>query len=134
VEDYFMVSAFSEIIKPENWDGFSNRVESNTMRVLDIFERHGTKATFFILGWVAERYPQIVKEIDRRGHEIACHSYQHKLVYDMTFKEFRDDTGKAKAILEEIVGKRIYGYRAPSYSITKKSMWAMEILRETGFL
>jgi polysaccharide deacetylase family protein (PEP-CTERM system associated) len=134
VEDYFMVSAFSEIVKPENWDRFSNRVESNTMRVLDIFERHDTRATFFILGWVAERYPRIVKEIDRRGHEIACHSYRHKLVYDMTFEEFREDTGKAKDILEAILGKRIYGYRAPSYSITEKSMWALEILREMGFL
>ena len=134
VEDYFMVSAFSGIVKPENWDRFSNRVESNTMRVLDIFDRHDTRATFFILGWVAERYPQIVREIDRRGHEIACHSYRHKLVYDMTLEEFREDTGKAKDILEGIVGKRIYGYRAPSYSITKKSMWALEILRETGFL
>ena len=134
VEDYYMVSAFSDIIPTEKWDSYGNRIENNIMRILDIFEKHDTKGTFFILGWVAERYPQIVKEIDRRGHEIGCHSYQHKLVYDMTIEEFREDTRKAKTILEEIVGKRIYGYRAPSYSITKKSMWALEILREEGFL
>lgn len=134
VEDYFMVSAFSDIVKIDNWDSYSSRIDDNTMRVLDILESLDTKGTFFILGWVAERYPKIVKEIDRRGHEIACHSYQHKLVYDMTIEEFKKDTVKAKAILEEIVGKTIYGYRAPSYSITKKSMWAVEILREAGFL
>jgi polysaccharide deacetylase family protein (PEP-CTERM system associated) len=134
VEDYFMVSAFSNIIKTDAWDRYSSRVERNTMHVLDILARYDAKGTFFILGWIAERYPQIVKEIDRRGHEIGCHSYYHKLVYEMSIEDFKEDTEKAKAILENVIGKEVCGYRAPSYSITKKSFWAMEVLRESGFL
>jgi len=134
VEDYFMVSAFSDIVNTDTWNHYSSRVERNTMRVLDLFSRSGAKGTFFILGWIAERYPQIVKEIDRRGHEIGCHSYHHKLVYEMSIEDFKEDTAKAKAILENVIGKEVCGYRAPSYSITKKSFWAMEVLRETGFL
>jgi polysaccharide deacetylase family protein (PEP-CTERM system associated) len=134
VEDYFMVSAFSDIVKTDTWDHYSSRVENNTMRVLDLFEKYDVKGTFFILGWVAEHYPQIIKEIDRRGHEIGCHSYLHKLVYEMSRMEFKHDILKAKKILEDIIGKRIFGYRAPSYSVTKESFWAMEVIRETGFL
>jgi polysaccharide deacetylase family protein (PEP-CTERM system associated) len=134
VEDYFMVSAFSNIVKTDTWDHYSSRVERNTMRVLDILDKSGAKGTFFILGWIAERYPQIVKEIDRRGHEIGCHSYLHKLVYEMSSEDFKEDTVKAKDILENIIGKKIFGYRAPSYSITKKSFWALEVIREAGFI
>ncbi len=134
VEDYFMVSAFSNVVNPDAWDHYSSRVESNTMHVLDILAKYEAKGTFFILGWIAERYPQIVKEIDRSGHEIGCHSYLHKLVYEMSREEFTRDTARAKDILENIIGKRIYGYRAPSYSVTKRSFWALEVLREAGFL
>ncbi|MCP5006760.1 MAG: DUF3473 domain-containing protein, partial [Planctomycetes bacterium] len=91
------------------------------------------KGTFFILGWVAEKYPELVKDIDTDGHEIACHSYRHRLVYDCSPHEFRNDLVKARDILEDITGKKVFGYRAPSYSITSKSLWAFEILSELGF-
>jgi polysaccharide deactylase family protein, PEP-CTERM locus subfamily len=133
VEDYFMVSAFSDVIRLHQWGNFETRIENNTMRVLNLIDKYSVKGTFFILGWVAERYPGIVKEIDRRGHEVACHSYCHRLVYDMTSEEFREDTRKAKAIIEDIIGKKISGYRAPSYSITENSIWALKILAEEGF-
>jgi len=133
VEDYFMVSAFSDVIPMHQWGNFESRIENNTLRVLDIIDKYSVNGTFFILGWVAERYPEIVKEIDRRGHEVACHSYCHRLVYNMTPEEFREDTRKAKAIIEGIIGKEISGYRAPSYSITENSIWALKILAEEGF-
>lgn len=133
VEDYFMVSAFSDSIRVRQWDGFRARIEDNTLRVLDLIDRYGVKGTFFVLGWVAERYPAIVREISRRGHEVACHSYCHRLVYEMTEDEFREDTRKAKAIIEDTVGRAVSGYRAPSYSITERSLWALKILAEEGF-
>lgn len=133
VEDYYMVSAFSDVIRPEEWDFRESRLESNTMRVLDLLGSAGAKGTFFVLGWVAERFPGIVQEIDRRGHEVACHSYRHRLVYRMTFGEFREDARISKAILEQTIGKAVHGYRAPSFSITKESFWALEILKEVGF-
>jgi polysaccharide deacetylase family protein (PEP-CTERM system associated) len=133
VEDYFMVSAFSDVIRVYQWGNFESRIKKNTLRVLDVIDKYSMKGTFFILGWVADRYPWIVKEIDRRGHEVACHSYCHRLVYNMTPEEFREDTRKAKSIIEGIIGKRISGYRAPSYSITENSIWALKILAEEGF-
>jgi polysaccharide deacetylase family protein (PEP-CTERM system associated) len=133
VEDYFMVSAFSDAIGVHQWENYESRIKNNTLRTLDIIDKYSIKGTFFILGWVAERYPWIVKEIDRRGHEVACHSYDHRLVYTMTPEEFREDTRKAKAIIEGILGKEISGYRAPSYSITESSIWALKILSEEGF-
>jgi polysaccharide deacetylase family protein (PEP-CTERM system associated) len=133
VEDYFMVSAFSDVVGIHQWGNYESRIESNTLRVLNIIDKYSMKGTFFILGWVAEHYPEIVKEIDRRGHEVACHSYCHRLVYTITPEEFREDTRKAKAIIESIIGKEISGYRAPSYSITENTIWALEILEEEGF-
>jgi len=133
VEDYFMVSAFSDSVRIHHWGNFESRIENNTLKILDIIDKYFVKGTFFVLGWVAEHYPEIVKEIDRRGHEIACHSYCHRLVYNMTSEEFREDTRKAKAIIEGIIGKEISGYRAPSYSITENSIWALKILAEEGF-
>ncbi|GJQ57871.1 MAG: DUF3473 domain-containing protein [Candidatus Scalindua sp. AMX11] len=134
VEDYFHVSAFSNRVRYEEWNNYESRVVSNTKRILEILNRAGDiKGTFFILGWVAEKHPGLVKEIDAQGHEIGCHSYRHKLVYDSTPKEFRSDLIKARDILEGITGKKIFGYRAPSYSITNKSLWAFEILAELGF-
>ena len=128
-----MVSAFSDVIRIHQWGNFESRIKNNTLRILDMLDKYSIKGTFFILGWVAERYPWIVKEIDRRGHEAACHSYCHRLVYKMTSEEFREDTRKAKAIIEDIIGKEISGYRAPSYSITENSKWALKILAEEGF-
>ncbi len=134
VEDYFHVTAFENEIKYEDWGNYKSRVFDNTKRLLEILSSAGeVKGTFFIMGWVAERYPEIVREIDANGHEIACHSYQHRLVYSLSPDEFRSDLRKAKSILEDIIGKKIIGYRAPSYSITNESVWAFNILEELGF-
>lgn len=133
VEDYFHVSAFSNHIDRNDWDRFACRVEANTHNLLDMFDRAGVKATFFVLGWVAERYSSLVKEIDAHGHEVACHGFSHELVYRQTPEVFREETGRAKAILEAIVQKPVIGYRAASYSITAKSTWALDTLTELGF-
>lgn len=133
VEDYFHVTAFERQIKPEEWDTYPLRVEGNTLRILDMLDEFALRATFFVLGWVAERLPGLVREIQRRGHEIACHGYGHQLIYRLSPQEFRKDISKAKTILEDICGERVCGYRAPSYSITNKSLWALGILVEEGF-
>jgi len=133
VEDYFHVTAFEHQIKPYQWDSYPLRVDGNTRRILELLDEYALKGTFFILGWIAERLPALVKEIQRRGHEIACHGYAHQLVYRLSPQEFRQDISKAKAIIEDISGERVHGYRAPSYSITKKSLWAFDILVEEGF-
>lgn len=133
VEDYFQVNAFARHIRYEDWDHYPLRVGRNTSVILDMLDEFSVKATFFILGWVAERTPDIVKEIHRRGHEIACHGYGHQLVYAIGPDKFREDIAKARSILEDICGERVIGYRAPSYSITRKSMWALEILVDEGF-
>jgi len=133
VEDYFHVEAFSDVVGRDTWDRYSCRVEANTLRLLDLFDRCGVKSTCFILGWVAERYPGLVREIVSRGHEPACHSYWHRLIYKLTPEEFREDTRRAKGVIEEIAGRPVYGYRAPSYSITARSLWALDVLSELGF-
>jgi polysaccharide deacetylase family protein (PEP-CTERM system associated) len=133
VEDYFQVAAFEKVIQPTSWEGFVSRVERNTGTILDLLDSHGVKGTFFIVGWTAERYPNMVRNIADRGHEIGCHSYGHQKIYNLTPDEFRQDTKKAKDILENITGLPIIGYRAPTYSITKKSLWALDILQELGF-
>ncbi len=133
VEDYFQVSAFEKNVGFDNWDSYTPRVENNTQKILDLFDTHQVKATFFVLGWVAEKFPDLVKKIDKKGHEIACHSYCHRLIYNLTPAEFKADTLKAKNILEQTIGKKVKGYRAPSYSITKKSLWALDILEELEF-
>ncbi len=133
VEDYYQVSAFEGVIRPEEWHGQESRVENNTGTILRILAERGIKATFFIVGWVAERYPQLVRDIAGGGHEIGCHSYLHRRIYTLTPEEFRDDTLKAKAILEEVGGRPVLGYRAPTYSITHRSLWALDILQELGF-
>lgn len=132
VEDYFQVNAFKDCISPSSWDSYPLRVVENTTRILDLFDEFGVKATFFILGWVAERSPQLVRDIDARGHNVASHGYAHQLVYSLTPEEFRDDVSRTKAILEDCIGKPVVGYRAPSYSITRDSLWALDILAETG--
>jgi polysaccharide deacetylase family protein (PEP-CTERM system associated) len=133
VEDYFQVAAFEKVIAPESWHSYECRVEANTRAILRLFAGHDVKATFFIVGWIAERYPQLVQEIDAQGHEIGCHSYKHRKIYDLSPEEFREDTRQAKDILEQQTGKPVNGYRAPSYSITGKSLWALDILAELGF-
>jgi len=133
VEDYFHVSGFEDVVRREDWDAFPSRVETNTRRLLAILADHSVKATFFVLGWVAERFPNVVKEIHAAGHEIGCHSYWHRLIYEQTPAQFRKDTLRAKAILEDISGAPVLGYRAPSYSIVRQSLWAFEVLVDLGF-
>jgi len=133
VEDYFQVSAFEGVIRPEDWSGRESRVERNTEKILQIFAERGIKAIFFVVGWIAERHQQLVRDIVAASHEIGCHSYLHRRIYNLAPEEFREDTKKAKAILEEQSGRPVLGYRAPTYSITKKSLWALDILQELGF-
>lgn len=134
VEDYFQVSAFAESIDQNDWDNHPLRVENNTQKILDLCDEFHFKATFFTLGWVAERQPSLVEEIANRGHEVACHGYSHQLVYNQTPEIFREETIRAKEILEDIIQKPVLGYRAASYSITEKSRWALDILAEAGFI
>jgi polysaccharide deacetylase family protein (PEP-CTERM system associated) len=133
VEDYFHVAALSGAISRDDWDSMSARVDQSTRRLLEVFDTTGTRATFFVLGWVAERHPVLVREIHRRGHEIACHGYSHRMVYQQSPEEFRSETLRSKALLEHISGEAVTGYRAASYSITAKSRWALDILAEAGF-
>lgn len=133
VEDYFHVAAFRRHIRVEDWDHYPLRVVDNTRRVLDLMDEAGVKATFFILGWVAARAPDLVREIQGRGHEIASHGFGHQLIYDIGAERFRQDVRRAKALLEDISGEAVIGYRAPSYSITARSLWALDILVEEGF-
>ena len=133
VEDYFQVEAFAGIVDRSQWDSYPSRVEANTHRLLDLFDETGVKATCFILGWVAERQPKLVAEIVRRGHEPACHSYWHRLIFRLSPQEFREDTLRAKNCIEQAAGAPVYGYRAPTFSITEKSSWAPEVLTELGF-
>jgi polysaccharide deacetylase family protein (PEP-CTERM system associated) len=133
LEDYYHVSAFADQVDVEHWDTFKSRIENNTARLLRLLESGGQKATFFVLGWVAQKYPGLVREIARCGHEIASHSYKHRLVYTMTQQEFYEDTLQAKKLLEDASGTPVRGYRAPSFSITRNSLWAFQILAELGF-
>jgi polysaccharide deacetylase family protein (PEP-CTERM system associated) len=134
LEDYYQVSAFAGNAPPEHWDSFASRIENNTKKLLDILDAAGRKATFFTLGWVAKKYPALVREIAARGHEIGCHSNEHRLVYTMEPEEFRQDSLRAKQLLEEASGARVLGYRAPSFSIRRTSLWAFELLAGLGFL
>lgn len=133
VEEHFHVAAFEDIISPRDWESHATRVVQNTRLILDFLEQYKVKATFFIVGWTAERNPGLVREIYDHGHCIGCHSYMHKKIYDLTPEEFRKDTAKAKVILEQIIGEKILVYRAPSYSITSRSLWALDILQDLGF-
>jgi polysaccharide deacetylase family protein (PEP-CTERM system associated) len=132
VEDYFHVEAFSDVVDRATWETYACRVEANTQRVLDLLDECGVQGTFFILGWVAERYPHLVREIVRRGHEPACHSYWHRLIYKLDRAEFAADTRRAKEVIEQAAGEPVFGYRAPSYSITMQSLWALEVLAEAA--
>ena len=134
VEDYFQVSAFDRIVSRASWSELESRVAANTRKILDLFDRFGVRATFFVLGWVADRSPDLVRQISARGHEIASHGYHHQLLYSLTPKQFRDDIRQAKCALERAAGRPVLGFRAPSYSITNTSLWALDILIEEGFV
>jgi len=133
IEDYFHVGAFARVINPVDWDKYPSRVERNTNRLMEIFDDHNVKATFFVLGWVAERYQYLVRAIAENGHEIACHGYSHQLIYQQDKAVFYEETARAKACLEDQAQKSILGYRAASYSITLESLWALDTLAELGF-
>jgi polysaccharide deacetylase family protein (PEP-CTERM system associated) len=133
VEDYFHVSVFDGVIPRSQWDRLESRVCRNTDRLLQIFAEHGVSATFFVLGWVAERFPDLARRIAGSGHEVASHGYGHRLVYDQTPAAFRQDVRRSKLLLEDAVGAPVHGYRAPSYSIVPRSLWALDILIEEGY-
>jgi polysaccharide deacetylase family protein (PEP-CTERM system associated) len=133
VEDYFQVEAFAGSVDRGSWDRWPSRVVANTQQVLDLFDEHNAKAPFFFVGWVAARFPHLVREVQSRGHELACHSYWHRTVYSLTPDEFRKDTRQAKHAIEDATGAAVTGYRAPSWSITKACLWALDILAEEGF-
>jgi len=133
VEDYFQVSAFDAVVARDSWDRRESRVCANTDRLLSLFDEHHVTATFFILGWVADRFPDLVKRIAAAGHEIASHGYGHQLIYNQTRDEFREDVRRAKGILESTTGSRVDGFRAPSYSVTSRTLWALDILIDEGY-
>jgi peptidoglycan/xylan/chitin deacetylase (PgdA/CDA1 family) len=133
VEDYYQVSTFDHVVPRSSWNAMESRVCGNTRRLLDIFDAYGVRGTFFVLGWLAERYGELVREIAGRGHEVASHGYSHRLVYEQTPAAFRADVRLAKRLLEDASGMAVKGYRAPSFSITTRSLWALDILIEEGY-
>jgi polysaccharide deacetylase family protein (PEP-CTERM system associated) len=133
VEDYFQVEAFAGQVSRAEWDRYPSRVVANCERLLDMFDRYQAKATFFVLGWVADRFPEIVRRISSRGHELGCHSFWHRRVNTLTPQEFRADTRAACDAIEQAASVRVRGYRAPTWSITRNSLWAFDILAEEGF-
>ncbi|QTD56448.1 DUF3473 domain-containing protein [Parasphingorhabdus cellanae] len=133
IEDWFQVGAFETVIDRADWDSLEHRVERNTDAVLALFDEVGIKATFFTLGWVAERYPKLMQRIVSAGHEIASHGYDHARVFTLTPDQFRDDLKRTRKILEDSSGQAITGYRAPSFSIDQRTPWAHEMLAEQGY-
>jgi polysaccharide deacetylase family protein (PEP-CTERM system associated) len=133
VEDYFHVQAFADVVLPDQWSRYPMRVDNNTRRLLDMFGQRGVRATFFVLGWVAERCPELIRDISRAGHEIGCHGYSHQMIGRGDEQDFRDDIRRAKSIIEQLIGGAVKCYRAPSYSVTSRTLWALDILRDTGF-
>jgi polysaccharide deacetylase family protein (PEP-CTERM system associated) len=133
VEDYFQVSAFESVSPPETWDQRELRVEANTDRVLGLLADRGVKATFFVLGWVAERCPELVRRIAGAGHEVASHGTGHRRVVHQTRGEFREDVRRSKSLLEDLAGQPVLGYRAPSYSISPQTLWAFDELVDAGY-
>ena len=133
VEDYFQVSAFAPFIARSEWEHRECRVETNVNRILDLLESRDTKATFFTLGWIAERYPELVRRIVREGHELASHGYGHERASDLSETAFHNDISRAKGLLEDLSGQVITGYRAPSFSIGTANLWAFDSLARAGY-
>jgi len=132
VEEWFQVSAFETVVRFEDWPGCESRVERGMAAILDRLAAAGTRATFFVLGWVAERHPGLVKRLQAAGHEVASHGYRHRLLTSMTPHEFREDTQRARRILEDLIGAQVIGYRAASYSIVRETQWCLDVLGELG--
>lgn len=133
VEDYFHVAALSESIRVEDWDTMPYRGEDSTARLIDLFAEFGIKSTFFVLGWMARRSPGLIRRIHAEGHEVACHGMSHQLIYRQTPEVFARETRESKALLEDLIGEPVTGYRAASWSITRDSLWALDIIRDQGF-
>jgi polysaccharide deacetylase family protein (PEP-CTERM system associated) len=134
VEDYFHVEAFTDIVAYEDWDSYRSRVEKNTGIVLDVFAKYNVKGTFFVLGWVAERFPQLIRRIAQAGHEVGCHGFAHKHIKRQTREQFRLDVRRAREQLASQSGQNVLAYRAPSFSIVRETTWALEVLSQEGFL
>lgn len=134
VEEHFQVSAFWSDERRSNWESYESRVERNVDKILALLSLHGIHATFFVLGWVALRHPNMIKVIVRQGHEIASHGFGHEMITSQQPGQFREDVRKSKEILENIVGTAIHGYRAPSFTITPQTRWALDVLVEEGYL
>ena len=133
VEDYFHVEAFASSISPSDWDSCPPRVETNVRRILALFEQHHVKATFFILGWIAARFPDLVRDIAACGHEVGCHGFDHQHIRRLSADEFRDDLRSARDLLANLARREIIAYRAPSFSIVKETLWGLDVLAEEGF-
>lgn len=133
IEEYFQVEAFRDVVPPASWPRLQSRVLLGTHRILDILEEHSVRATFFIVGWVAERHPALVRTIRERGHEVGCHGYAHLPIYAMSPMEFQDDLRRAKRAIEDAAGAAVLGYRAPTCSVVLGTQWALDVLREEGF-
>ncbi len=133
VEDYFQVTSFDRVVSRDSWDSRESRVVASTERLLDLFARYEVRGTFFVLGWVAERFPELVQSIAAAGHELGCHSYWHRLIYDLDEGTFRDDLKRAKRAIEDAAGTSVTAFRAPSFSITRRSLWALDVLVQEGF-
>ena len=133
VEDYFQVEAFKNNINVDNWGNLECRVEKNTDLILQLLDDKNIKGTFFVLGWIAKRYPNVVKKISEQGHEVASHGMSHQLVYKQEQEVFQRETKDSRAILQDLSQQEVIGYRAATYSITKQSLWALDILYESGF-
>jgi len=133
VEEYFHAEVFSSVVRPEDWTLLPSRVGESTRRLLDLLDGHGVAATFFVLGWVAERDPALVREIHDRGHEVACHGFAHRLIYAMAPATFQADVRRAKRAVEDAIGAPILGYRAPTFSVVRGTLWALGVLAEEGF-
>ena len=133
VEDYFQVGAFERVLSREEWDSYEPRVERNTLMLAEVLERFQIKGTFFFLGWVAERWPNVVKELHAAGHEIGVHGFDHRRVTTQTPEEFRHDVRRTKTEIESLIGEEVLGYRAPNYSVVQETLWALDILVEEGF-
>ena len=134
IEEYFHAEVFSGVVRPDAWPTFESRVVDTTTRILDLLDRAGVHATFFVLGWVAERHPALVREIDSLGHEIACHGYGHRMIQQLNTHELAEDVTRAKKVLEDITGTAVIGYRAPTFSVTRETLWSLEVLCDAGFL
>jgi polysaccharide deacetylase family protein (PEP-CTERM system associated) len=133
VEDYFQAEVFAGTVRASDWDAYPSRVQCNTKRLLDLFAFFHIRATFFIVGWVADRFPALLRDIASSGHELGCHSYWHRPVYRLNPRQFREDTRNAKTAIEQAAGQPVFGYRAPTFSIIASTWWALEILAEEGF-